>query len=358
MQGTPNSAVLADFNRDGKLDLAMAVGVHDVGIALGNGDGTFQPAQLFRINPSPLFATTLSVATGDLNNDGKPDLIVSTFDGNSIAFMLNTSTGGALSFGAPRFHGAGAEPVFVTTGDFNRDGKLDVATANIAADGSASVGILLGRGDGTFEDLRFVAAGANANSVAVGDFNRDGIPDLAVTYTASSGPSSNVVGILLGNGDGTFQDVRYFPVGTTPISVAVGDFNRDGIPDLAVANANSNNVSILLGDGTGNFSTRATYRTGAKPLSVVAADFNGDGNLDLAVENSRSNSVSILLGNGNGTFTVGHGRRNQFPAGTRPGGPMAVGTIARQFLPDLAVPNETGQASVLLNRTRLFSHRR
>ncbi|MBX6311494.1 MAG: VCBS repeat-containing protein [Isosphaeraceae bacterium] len=350
----PNSAALADFNRDGRLDLAVANGSRQLGVALGNGNGTFRPAQYFQAGLGFL-SSTLSVTTGDFNNDGRPDLVASNFGVNSISVLLNTSTGNSLSFAPPLEHGAGAEPVFVAVGDFDRDGKLDVATANIAADPNNSVGILLGNGNGTFQDLRFVAAGANPNSLAVGDFNRDGIPDLAVTYSASaaSNPSTDHVGILLGNGDGTFQTVRFFPVGKTPISVAVGDFDRDGILDLAVANPNSNNVSVLLGDGEGNFSTRATYRTGQKPLSVMAADLNGDGKLDLAVANSASNNVKILLGNGDGTFFPRNPRQNLFPAGSRPNGKMAVGPIARGYLPDLAVPNANGQVSVLLNRTRL-----
>jgi hypothetical protein len=353
--GEPNSAALADFNRDGKLDLAVANNSHQLGVALGNGNGTFQPVQYFQAGFGPLSAT-LSVTTGDFNNDGKPDLAASNFAVNVVTVLLNTSTGGGLSFAPPLEHGAGSEPVFIAVGDFNRDGKLDVATANIAADPNNSVGILLGKGDGTFEDLRFAAAGANPNSLAVGDFNRDGIPDLAVTYSADAprNPSTDHVGILLGQGDGSFQTVRFFAVGEIPISTAVGDFNRDGIPDLAVANAKSDSVSILIGDGQGNFLPRATYRTGRRPLSVVTADFNGDGRLDLAVANSESNDVKLLLGNGNGTFFPRSFRRSLFPAGTRPSGKMAVGPIARGYLDDLAVPNANGRASVLLNETPLL----
>ncbi|OJW11201.1 MAG: hypothetical protein BGO49_11080 [Planctomycetales bacterium 71-10] len=358
LEGSPNSSVLADFNGDGKLDLASALGGSDVGVAPGNGDGTFQATRYFRADPDPFFPTTLAAVVGDFNNDGRPDLAISTFSTDAVSVLLNTSEGGGLSFAEPITHGAGAEPVFLAVGDFNRDGRLDVATANIAADAESSVGILLGRGDGRFEDLRFAAAGANPNSIAVGDFNRDGVPDLAVSYSADAGASADRVGVLLGRGDGTFQAVRYFAAGTTPASIAVGDFNRDGVPDLAAANVNSDNVSVLVGDGAGGFTPRATYRVGSKPNAIVAADFTGDGRLDLAVANSKGNSVTVLTGRGNGTFLGANSRRNVFPAGPEPSGSLAVGRIARRFLPDLVVPNASNRASVLLNRTRLPIHYR
>src|SRR5581483_3847576 len=106
------------------------------------------------------------------------------------------------TFGDPHLFGAGATPVALVLADFNADGKLDEATANIAADAADSVAVRLGRGDGTFEDLQFAAAGANADALAAGDFNRDGIPDLAVGYASDAGPSAGKVGILLGNGNG------------------------------------------------------------------------------------------------------------------------------------------------------------
>jgi hypothetical protein len=126
--------------------------------------------------------------------------------------------------------------------------------------------------------------------VAVGDFNRDGIPDLAV---ANAG--NNSVSVLLGNGSGGFGAATSYPVGSAPVSVAVGDFNHDGIPDLAVANANSNTVSVLLGNGSGGFGAATSYPVGSDPFSVAVGDFNRDGIPDLAVANQGSNTVSVLL---------------------------------------------------------------
>ena len=131
-------------------------------------------------------------------------------------------------------------------------------------------------------------------SVAVGDFNGDGKPDLAVANEASGN-----VSVLLGNGDGSFQAAQDFAAGDTPVFVAVGDFNGDGVEDLAVANldVSSNNVSVLLGIGDGSFQTAQDFGAGRAPDSVVVGDFNGDGKPDLAVANQSSNNVSVLINN-------------------------------------------------------------
>src|SRR5947208_1964268 len=137
--------------------------------------------------------------------------------------------------------------------------------------------------------------GANPITIAVGDFNGDGVPDLAV---ANEG--SNNVAVLLGNGDGTFQPARFFAVGTNPVWVVVGDFNGDRVHDLAVANIRSNNVSVLLGNGDGTFQAPQNFGVGSAPLAVAVGSLNSDGVQDLAVANFTSNNVSVLLGNGNG----------------------------------------------------------
>src|SRR5216117_1455056 len=151
-------------------------------------------------------------------------------------------------------------------------------------------------------------SGTNPISVAVGDFNGDGIQDLVLTnYNCCNPfncchPNNYTVAVLLGNGDGSFHAARTFAVGIAPWSVAVGDFNGDGKPDLVVANNGSATVSVLLGNGDGTFQAATLYGVGLNPQSVTVGDFNGDGRLDLAVANAGSNTVSVLLGNGNGTF--------------------------------------------------------
>ncbi|NER35151.1 MAG: DUF4347 domain-containing protein [Oscillatoria sp. SIO1A7] len=181
-------------------------------------------------------------------------------------------------------------------------------------------------------------AGTQPRSVAVGDFNGDGSPDLA---TANSG--SNNVSVLLGDGSGSFGTGTNFGAGSSPISVALGDFNGDGSSDLAVANLLSANVSVLLGDGSGNFGTQTVFGTGTGPRSVAVGDFNNDGSLDLATPNSGSNNVSVLLGDGNGNF----GTQANFGVGNAPNS-LAVGDFNGDGNSDLAVANNSSDNVSLL----------
>ncbi|HKV61586.1 MAG TPA: VCBS repeat-containing protein, partial [Candidatus Acidoferrum sp.] len=171
-----------------------------------------------------------AVALGDFNGDGRVDLVVADWGPPGVSILLNNSDG---TFQTAHSFIAGTNPSSVAVGDFNGDGKLDLAISNW---GSNNVSVLLGNGDGTFQAAVSFAAGSSPRSVAVADFNHDGKLDIVVANWGCSGfqscPASNV-SVLLGNGDGTFQAVRNFPVGEAPVSVAVGDFNGDGIPDLA-----------------------------------------------------------------------------------------------------------------------------
>jgi len=204
--------------------------------------------------------------------------------------------------------GVGGSPVSVAVGDFNGDGHPDVATVNAepGKEMNTTVSLLLGTGTGSFGTAaKFAAVGHNPVSVGVGDFNGDGFPDLAVANSSDDGLS-----ILQADGQGRFAAVTTtfdvlanglpviitrVPVGRGPVSVAVGDFNGDGHLDLAVANGGDNTVSILLGTGTGSFGTATKFAVGHTPDSVAVGDFNGDGHLDLAVANGGDNTVSILL---------------------------------------------------------------
>ena len=200
-----------------------------------------------------------------------------------MTILLGSGSGGfSAATGSP--FSAGTIPYSVAVRDFNGDGIPDIVTANA---GSNSVTILLGNGAGGFSAAAGspFAVGTNPSSVAVGDFNGDGIPDLVTANYAG-----DTVTILLGNGSGGFSAATGSPfsVGTNPVWFAVGDFNGDGIPDLATANGGSNNVTVLLGNGSGGFSaaTGSTFSVGKNPASVAVADFNGDGLEDLAVANA------------------------------------------------------------------------
>lgn len=218
------------------------------------------------------------------------------FGATILLFLTHQiATAANLGFKPAVNYPVGTNPVAVTTGDFNGDGKIDLAVVNsgdASAGNDGSVSILLGKGDGTFRAAVNIPAGKNPTSVAVADFNGDNRLDLAVINADNGGN----VGILLGNGDGTFQSTVDYTTGSGPIMVAVADFNSDHKADLVVAN--STTLSILLGNGDGTFQSRVDY--GAEGPAVAVADFNGDGNADLALPDGRS--VAILLGNGDGTF--------------------------------------------------------
>ena len=242
----PISVAVGDFNGDGNLDLAVANYYRDtVSILLGTGTGSFGAKTDFGTGTSPT-----SVAVGDFNGDDKLDLAVANVISNTVSILLGTGTG---SFGANTDFGTGGFPFSVAVGDFNDDGKLDLAVTNSGDFDSGTdpetVSILLGTGTGSFGTKTVFGTGSFPGSVAVGDFNSDGKLDLAVTNDGSG-----TVSILPGTGTGTFGAKTDFGTGASPYSVAVGDFNADGKLDLAVANLNNKTISILLGTGPIGFS--------------------------------------------------------------------------------------------------------
>src|SRR5204863_381967 len=282
----PRSVATGDFNGDGVPDLAVAsqfwccpVKPGTFSVLLGNSDGTFRAATIFASGSNPR-----AVALGDFNADGKLDLVV-TVGSAGVSVLLGNGDG---TFQAAVNYATGSSPYAVAVGDFNADGKVDLAIANGDA---ADVSVLLGNGDGTFQTTALTfSTGTWPSSVAVGDFNADGRLDLAV---ANFGAAS--VSVLLGNpsavlggADGTFQAAPTYAAGTNPLAVTEGDFNRDGVPDLAVANRGSGDigrdtVSVLLGNGDGTFQAPAFFAVGGGAASVVVDDFNGDGVPDLAL---------------------------------------------------------------------------
>jgi hypothetical protein len=267
----------------------------------GPGGGTSNP-QAFQTEYASSAVTMSGVAltvgtdprgvvVADFNGDGKPDVAVVNRGSNTVTILLGAGNG---TFGAAASYATGVDPTQLAVGDFNGDGKLDLVTTNRA---SYTISILLGNGDGTFQNHVDYAAGTEPIAAIAADFNGDGDWDLAELNSAD-----NTVSIFLGNGNGTLQPQVIYPVGSDPIAIVAGDFNADGIVDLAIANSGTDNIAVLLGKGDGTFQNAAYYATGSDPDGLFTADLNGDGKLDLVVANNGSNTVSVLLNNGNGTF--------------------------------------------------------
>jgi hypothetical protein len=232
-----------------------------------------------------------SVAIGDLNGDGKSDLVTANQSSASISVLLGNGLDG---FGAKTDFTVGTSPTWVAIGDLNGDGKPDVVASNFSAN---TVSVLIGNGAGGLGPKADSPLGNNPRAGALADLNGDGKLDLVV-----ANQTDNTVSVLLGNGAGGFGAKTDFTTGTQPVAVAIGDVNGDGKLDLAVANYFSNTVSVLLGNGAGGFGAKTDFATGSFPRAVALADLNGDGKLDLAVANQSDNTVSVLIGNGSGGF--------------------------------------------------------
>ena len=324
-----------DLNGDGKLDVVVAnYDADTVSVLLGKGDGSFPAPVDYPVGVNPH-----GVAVADFNHDGKPDVVVADWGDATVSVLINNGNG---SLKAAVAYTVGSKPSRVATGDFNGDGQIDLAVADY---GSSTVSVLLGNGDGTFQAATDSVTGTNAEALAVGDFNGDGKLDLAVADWSAS-----AVSVLLGKGDGTFQSKADYAVGTDPHGIVVGDFNGDGKADLAVADWQTSRVSVLLGAGNGTFGAATDYHAGGVPASVVAADFNGDGVTDLAVVDYSGATAGVLLGRGNGAFMAY--RSSAVPVHPHS---LVVGDFNGDGVPDLAVAsNDVGGTAVttLLNVTK------
>lgn len=389
---TPLSVAVADVNGDGKSDLIMAnicvssssCGNGTVAVLLGNGDGTFRTAVSYSSGgyyPS-------AVAVADVNGDGMPDLLVanqcaSTCSGSSpvvgsVGVLLGNGDGTFQS--VVTYHTAGYFGKALAVADVNGDGRPDLlVTIHCGTNPCSSddlVGVLLGNGNGTFQAaVTYSSGGYAAESIAVHDVNGDGKPDILVSnQCASYGNCTNGggVGVLLGNGNGTFQTALSYSSAGIADSVAVADVNGDGKPDLLVGNycAPSNcpggttvTIAVLLGNGDGTFDTAVTYgSSGYAQPSVAVADVDGDGKPDLLVASQCADSacngngtVGILLGNGDGTFKAavnyGSGGYNAYS--------LVAADVNGDGKPDLLAANQgssstnlsSGAVGVLINKT-------
>jgi hypothetical protein len=396
--GNMNYLAWMDLNGDGNLDLIVAnPDPNGFSFLFGNGDGSFQaPVEyvagadpgyfallpttngallvtsdeisgqqvLTRISPTGVAAAPqvyalppspgiypIGIAAADLNGDRLPDIV--TADG-FISVQLRDPSGG---FNAPVNYNlqSGSQAVAVALADLNADGHNDVVAAGSMQGSAGTVEVVLGKGDGTLGQQHSYAIGgypggefAFASGIVIGDFNRDGKPDVAAGFqTPSNSSPGGGISVLLGNGDGTLGSAIDYAAGGLPVlGMATGDFNGDGKLDIAAGvgglfytNAPPGALAILLGAGDGTFQNAALTQVGSPagtPIAIAAADLNGDGKTDLVASvwdvTQTNKTIVVLLGNGDGTF------RQLAPITTGAGGQaIAVTDLDGDGIPDLVV---------------------
>jgi hypothetical protein len=307
-------AAMGDLNGDGRPDLAVGSRrpVEDgeeryVGILVNDGTGAFAPAPMALdfdytgVTDTGAPRELIAIAIGDVNGDGRADLVMAIGAGTGVAVLLSLGNG---AFAAASYNAAtaGEEIISIALGDIDGDGKPDLATTTtpgLSLRCETNVKIFKNDGNGGFVSPAAYGAGTGAFSLALGDLNGDGALDL-VTANKRDGTAS----VLLNDGRGTLAAAVDYPAGVAPSAIAVGDLNGDGKADLAVANNLSNDVSVLLNDGHGAFLSAGRYPAGAFPTSVAVGDIDGDGASDLAITSDLATGVGVLLNGGGGTFTA------------------------------------------------------
>ncbi len=296
MANYPRQVIAVDLNKDGKTDLVSAnSGQAQTAVAyrMGAGDGTFG-----NVTTQTAGNSTFGVVAVDLNKDGNLDLVTANSNSNDVSVRLAT---GAGQFAANSTqYKAGADTRAVAAGDLNGDGAPDLVAVNY---GSSNISIFINNGDGTFKGQNNLSVGPSPQHVILSDLNKDGRLDV-VTANANG----NNVSIRLGDGAGSFGNQSVAAAGSSPWSVAAADWNKDGKMDLAVVNngivTGTYVVSILQGDGAGSFAQAVNIDVGNQtvPRGAVVADLNKDGNPDLVVAGYGNNTIPVLIGKGDGTF--------------------------------------------------------
>jgi hypothetical protein len=285
------SIAVGDFNLDGRLDLAVTTWDDVVTVLLGNGDGTFQMGGAYAVGNG-----ASGIAVGDFNGDGKLDVAVANTNDGTVSILLGNGDG---TFQAQKTLPAGAYPTSLAVGDFRQNGKLDLVVGDVCY--LCGIGVLLGNGDGTFQAAQPYAANGPI-TIVVGDFNGDGKPDLAFADY-----DDDEVGLLLGKGDGTFQPGTAFSLNFSSFAMAAGDFNGDGTPDLAVVPHGTSTLDVLLNGWTAQATASTTGPIGGSATHAVLANYSGDSDFapsSSSTVNLNSMAESPIFSIAPGTYTT------------------------------------------------------
>ena len=351
--GTSSASVaIADLNGDGRVDLAVAnAGDAQKGIAgsvsvlLGAGNRTFKAAVDY-----PAGAVPSSIAIGDFNRDGKRDIATTNSAGANVSVLLGNGDG---TFRAATNFAVGAQPVFVAVADLNGDGSADLAVANLQ---TGDVSVLLGKGDGAFAAAVQYAVGLRTSWIAIADLNGDGRADMAVASMGiwASGKDGSL-SVLLGNGDGTFRAPVAYTAQNNPHAVAIGDLTGDGKPDLAVVGESGYSVEVLPGNGDGTFKAAIHESTGRCGDAISIGDLDGDGKADVVAANTAESATCLFAGNGDGTLRAARRYAAQSPSS------VALGDLDGNGMVDLAATSAIGGVTALfgngdatLQATRIY----
>jgi PKD repeat protein len=295
--GAPGSVALGDVNSDGRLDLVTANSSwetgHSISVLLGTGNAAIFGSK----TDYPTAPHNKALALGDVNKDGKLDIVTANeaYQYAGYAIMLGTGTG---TFGVPVVYG-GRVCSDVALGDLNGDGNLDLVTSNTAVFGFGNTAsVFLGTSKSTFVHLADYQI-SGVFKLKLGDVDSDGKLDLVTAngspWTWGGGPRG--VSVLLGTGAGTFGTAINYPINVSS-AVALGDVDSDGLIDIVTANQSNNTTTVLRGTGAGTFGPSTDYATGSQPSDVALADMDGDGTLDILTTNKQDNTLSVRLNQG------------------------------------------------------------
>ena len=327
-----------DINADGRLDLVTAnSSANSLAYWLGQPAGGFSARTLVN---SVTGASCVAIA--NVTGGPSPDLIATNFTSSTLTLWTDALVGGGgAALPTPTVLQAGPSPFWVVAADLNNDGRNDLAVANF---GASTVSLLIAKPDGSFEPRRTVGIGSGSLALVAADFNGDGRVDLAAGNFANF-----TISVLLNTGNANFAPRVDYACGGTPRGLTAADVNGDSRPDLLCANNDDGSIAVLLCNADGTFAPAETFDVGVSPQSIGAGDLNNDGWTDLVVANFQSGTLSVLPGLGNGRFRA----PLSVNVGSQPAC-VVLADLSRDGLLDVACAGFQSEMSLLTNQTEVL----